>query len=131
MVNKSNRDKLKKLSHSIGQNWYHIVIIPKKRFPVFQWKKTREIATFSMEQICKNHNIEIYAKEIMKDHIHLFIDCPTNLSVRKLIQLIKEGSSYLIRKNYPSLKKYKHLWSRGTMQTQCWNNIRRYCEKLY
>lgn len=51
----------------------------------------------------------------MNDHVHLFVTCPPDFSVRKLMQVLKGGTSYEIRKSYPSMKKFKHLWSRGCM----------------
>jgi putative transposase len=51
----------------------------------------------------------------MPDHVHIFVSCPPDYSIRKLFRILKGGSSYYIRKNWPSLKKYKHLWNRGTM----------------
>ena len=51
----------------------------------------------------------------MPDHVHLFVSCPPAMSIRKLFQILKGGSSYYIRKNFPSLKKYVHIWNRGTM----------------
>jgi len=51
----------------------------------------------------------------MDDHVHIFVACPPNFSIRKLVQLIKGGSSYFIRQKHPPLKKYKSLWSKGFM----------------
>lgn len=106
---------IKRFSHSIGQNWYHVVLVPKARFPVFQWIETQRIADEAFEWVCKRHNIDLFTKEVMPDHVHLFVSCPPDYSIRKMFRILKGGSSYYIRKNYPSLKKYKHLWNRGTM----------------
>jgi putative transposase len=111
----SVNSEIKRFAHSVGQNWYHIVIVPKGRFSVFQWKETKDVAEKAFDAICKKHNIDLFAKEVMPDHVHLFVSCPPDYSVRKLFRILKGGSSFLIRKNYPSLKKYKHLWNRGTM----------------
>ena len=111
----SVNSNIKRFSHNLGQNWYHIVLVTKKRGKVFQWKETKEIADKSFEWICQRHKIDLFAKEVMPDHVHLFVSCPPNMSVRNLFQILKGGSSYYIRKNYPSLKKYKSLWNRGTM----------------
>ncbi len=51
----------------------------------------------------------------MEDHVHLFVDCPPDYSIRQLIRVIKGGTSFYIRKNYPALKRYPHLWSSGYM----------------
>jgi len=107
--------ELKKFSHSVGQNWYHIVLIPKGRFPIFRQKHQHDLAVEAIDWICERHNIEIFTKEIMEDHVHLFVSCPPDNSIRKLIQLIKGGSSYYIRKNHLSLKKYDAFWSKGYM----------------
>jgi len=115
MTKKNNDKSLKKFSHSIGQNWFHLVIIPKKRYPVFQYKNIKLLAEEAFIEVCKNHNIEIFEMQVMEDHIHLFVDCPPNFGIRELFRIIKGGTSFYIRKKCPSLKKYSHLWSSGYM----------------
>jgi putative transposase len=111
----SNSSELKRFSHNLGQNWYHIVLVPTHRRKIFQWKETKDIAEQAFDWVCSNHKIDLYAKEVMDNHVHLFVSCPPDYSVRKLFQILKGGSSYYIRRHYPSLKKYKTLWTRGTM----------------
>ena len=111
----SGSSEIKRFRHNIGQNWYHIVLVTKMRGKIFQWIETKTIAEKSFDWICERHNITLFSKEVMPDHVHLFVSCPPNFSIRKLFQILKGGSSYFIRTNYPSLKKYKHLWNRGTM----------------
>ncbi|MBW2974271.1 IS200/IS605 family transposase [Candidatus Woesearchaeota archaeon] len=106
---------IKRFAHSIGQNWYHIVLVTKKRGKIFQWKETKEIAEKAFDWICERHKIDLFSKEVMPDHVHLFVSFPPDYSIRRLFQILKGGSSYYIRKNYSSLKKYRHLWNRGTM----------------
>lgn len=113
-MNSVNSD-IKRFCHSVGQNWYHVVLVTKKRGKIFQWKETKEIAEMSFEWICERHNIDLFTKEVMPDHVHLFLSCPPEYSIRRLFQILKGGSAYYIRNKYPSLKKYKHLWNRGTM----------------
>ncbi|NCC70666.1 IS200/IS605 family transposase [bacterium] len=115
MTKNNNDSSLKKFSHSIGQNWFHLVLIPKKRCPVFQYVQTKLLAENAFDVICKNHKIEIFEKEVMEDHVHLFVDCPPNYSIRQLIRIIKGGTSFYIRKECPSLKRYTHFWSAGYM----------------
>jgi putative transposase len=106
---------IKRFAHSIGQNWYHVVLVTKMRGKIFQWDITRKIAEEAFDWICKRHNIDMFTKEVMSDHVHLFISCPPDYSIRRLFRILKGGSSYYIRRKYPSLKKFKHLWNRGTM----------------
>lgn len=116
MTYKNNEDNsLDKFSHSLGQNWYHIVLIPKKRYSVFQWPQIKLSAEEAFEFVCNTHHIKIFTKEIMDDHVHLFVSCPPEFSIRKLLQILKGGTSHFIRKKHPTLKRYKSLWNEGGM----------------
>lgn len=116
MTSKQNdRSQLDKFCHSIGQNWYHVVLVTQRRRRVFQWQITNTIAHEAIEYVCEKHRISIFTKEVTDNHVHLFVNCPPNLSIRELIRILKGGSSYRIRKKYLSLKKYERLWSRGSM----------------
>jgi len=90
-------------------------LVTKKRGKIFQWKETKAIAEKAFEWIYERRKIDLFTKEVMPEHVHLFVSCPPDYSVRKLFRILKGGSSYYIRKEYPSLKKYQHLWNRGTM----------------
>jgi len=107
--------ELKRFSHSIGQNWYHVVLIPRMRYPVFKQAHQRELAVQSINWICTRHNIDLFTKEVMDDHVHLFVSCPPDYSIRRMIQTIKGGTSFYIRSHHPTLRKYKALWSKGYM----------------
>ena len=113
--NKNNDKSLDKFSHSLGQNWYHIVLVPKKRYDIFKWPQIKETAELAFNYVCRKHNISIFTKEIMDDHVHLFVNCPPEFSIRKLLQILKGGTSYFIRNKHPSLKRYKSLWNKGGM----------------
>ena len=86
-----------------------------KRRRIFQWKITNAIAQEAIEFVCNKHKIEIFTKEVMDNHVHLFVNCPPKLSIRELIRLIKGRSSYRIRRKYPSLQKYDRIWTKGYM----------------
>ncbi len=106
---------LKRFSHSVGQNWYHVILVPRARYPVFQFEDQRLLMIEAIEWFCKNHSVDLFTKEVMSDHVHLFISCPPDHSIRKLVQKIKGATSYFIRKKKPALKRYDSLWSRGFM----------------
>jgi len=106
---------IKRFAHNVGQNWYHIVLVTKWRGKIFQWQESKAAAEKAFHTICGRHNIDLFTIEVMQDHVHLFVSCPPDFSVRKLFQVLKGGSSYYIKQEYPSLKKYRHLWNRGTM----------------
>jgi putative transposase len=109
------------------------VLVTKKRGKIFQWEEKKIIAEKSFDWVCDKHHIDLFTKEVMPDHVHLFVACPPDYSIRKLFKVLKGGSSYFIRKNYPSLKKYRTLWNRGTMYRSVGNvsaeNVRHYIDK--
>ena len=53
---------------------------------------------------------------IGKEYVHMLVSCPPNISVSKLVQLIKGKSSRILLNEYKELKKRywgQHLWSVG------------------
>ena len=114
-MNSVNSTSLKNFSHSVGQNWYHVVLIPRSRYALFAQEHQRALMIQAIAWICERHKIEVFTQEIMEDHVHLFISCPPDCSIRKLVQIIKGGSSYYMRKHHFALKQYKALWSKGFM----------------
>jgi len=102
--------EIKRFAHNIGQNWYHVVLVTKKRGKIFQWKETKELADKAFDWICDRHNIDLFTKEVMPDHVHLFVSCPPELSIRKLFQTLKGGQLLLHKEKLPFLKEIQaHL----------------------
>jgi len=102
-------------SHGYGQSHYHVVLVPYKRFKMFaraDIQKRLESICFS---IAEKHRFEIYAMEVMEDHIHLFVGIRPSQSIAQVIQYLKGGSSRELRKVFPELQGYNrwHLWSKG------------------
>lgn len=51
---------------------------------------------------------EIHELNVQLDHIHMLIQLAPNISVSKVVQYFKGGSSKVIREEFPELKEY--LW---------------------
>ncbi len=109
----SVNSELKSLSHSKGQNWYHVILVPRARYPVFKYEATKKLCEEGIKKTCKNNKISIFAYEVMPDHVHLFISCPPRKSILKVCAVIKGGSSHYIREEMPALRRYPRLWSKG------------------
>ena len=57
-----------------------------------------------------------YMLEVVEDHVHLFLEFHPNISLSKVVQHLKGGSSYRLFKLHPELReKYwgGSLWSSG------------------
>ena len=96
--------------HSVYNISYHIIWIPKYRKHILVNEVDtylRELLIFKASQL----KINIEAFEIMPDHIHLFIKANPLLSISYIVQQLKGYSSFMLRKKYDHLNKYKHLWT--------------------
>jgi putative transposase len=63
-----------------------------------------------------SREVVILKGHVSRDHVHLLVSAPPNLSASKLAQYIKGKSSCRLQQEYPSLpKRYwgQHLWARG------------------
>jgi len=108
-------EEYRKGSHTIYDIQYHFVWVTKYRYHIL----TGEVAIRAREiirQVCEARNITILSGHISKDHIHVHVSCPPELSPSKIIQYIKGRSSRLIQQEFSHIhKKYwgQHFWARG------------------
>ena len=104
-----------KTSHSVYDLKYHLVWITKYRKPVFFGDvavRLREL----IREICKSLDIEIIKGHVSKDHVHLFVSVPPQLSISKVMGRIKGKTSRKLLSEYRRLSKEfwgRHLWGRG------------------
>lgn len=49
--------------------------------------------------------------EIMPDHIHIFISCMPICLVTNIVKQMKGYTSYILRKKFSELTKYKSQWT--------------------
>ena len=106
---------IEKTSHTTFDLKYHLVWITKYRKPILEGKiayRVREL----IREICGAHNIQIIRGHVSKDHIHIFISMPPQISVSKIAQYLKgKTSRKLLEENALLKKKFwgAHLWGRG------------------
>jgi putative transposase len=108
-------ENYRKTSHSVYDLKYHLVWITKYRKPVFFGDvaiRLREL----IREICKSLDIEIIKGHVSKDHVHLFVSVPPQLSISKVVGRIKGKTSRKLLSEYRRLSKEfwgRHLWGRG------------------
>ena len=85
---------------------YHIVLPTKYRHPVI----TPEIWKYLYGKLIEitDHYKTLYIKEANhdRDHIHLLISIPPQMSVGKAIGLLKTNTASRIKEKFPELKKW-------------------------
>jgi len=90
---------------------YHFVWIPRRRRPVLTGQIAERLRQL-IEIKTKELGIEILALEIMPDHVHLFVNCPPNISPDQIMFRIKGYTARILRKEFPSLLKLPSMWTR-------------------
>ena len=108
-------ENYRKGSHTIYDIKYHLVWITKYRKKVLTGvvaERLREL----IRQICKANEVDILKGHVSKDHIHLLVSAPPQLSVSKLVQYLKGKSSVKLQQEFKHLQKEywgRHIWARG------------------
>ena len=108
-------DNYRTSSHSRHDIKYHFVWITKFRKPVLTESvgyRLREL----IREICRTNEIEILQGHVSRDHVHLLLSCPPNLSASKIMQYLKGKTSRKLMMEFPHIGKQfwgRHLWARG------------------
>jgi len=105
--------RYKKNSSAVYSLKYHIVWCPKYRRKVLIYPINTRLKTLIAE-IAEEHNLFVLALEVMPDHVHLFLEADTTISVAEIVNRIKGKTSRLLRQEFPSLRsRLPTLWSRS------------------
>jgi putative transposase len=105
----------KRGSHTIWDCKCHRVWVTKYRYAVLVGDvglRCREL----LREIARSQEMIIYAGSINRDHVHLLIGIPPQLSVSRAVQFLKGKSSHKLLSEFPALRKRywgQHLWARG------------------
>lgn len=105
----------RKGSHTVFDIKYHIVWITKYRKPILNTKRAMRTRAL-IREICLAHSVEILKGHVSKDHVHLLVSVPPQLSVSTLTQYLKgKTSRKLLQEDKQLSKMYwgQHLWARG------------------
>lgn len=104
-------------AHTKHRMLYHIVWIPKYRKRILKGAIASRIEELLQECAAINR-WHINELSIQGDHVHMLIRLRPDVSVSKVVQLLKGRSSFEIRKEFPDLKEFswgttKSFWCDG------------------
>jgi len=111
---------LKKFSHKVGKNFWHVEFATKYRYKMFCKEKQHNLANACIRKACKTNHIKIHTLYVMPEHVHMLVTLPHNITESKAMQLIKGGSAFIFFKNHPKSRlrlPQGHLWSAGGCAT--------------
>ena len=101
--------------HTTYEIHLHLVWVTKYRQPVLRGEvgeRLREI----IRELCAADDVSILRGHVARDHVHLFLSIPPQVTISRLVQRLKGKSSYKLLAEYSRLhKKFwgRHLWARG------------------
>ena len=101
--------------HTKHRSRHHVVILPKYRRRVLKGKISTRIKQL-FYQACQINKWWIEELNIKEDHVHMLIQTKTNEPLSKVIQILKGGSSKVIRSEFPQLEEFlwgDSFWSDG------------------
>jgi putative transposase len=102
-------------SHSVFAIHLHLVWITKYRKPVLVGDVAFQVREL-IRGICRSESVEIIKGHIAKDHVHLFVSIPPQVTISRLVQRLKGKSSYQLLHSFESLRRQywgRHFWARG------------------
>ncbi len=106
---------MKRGSHTQYTIEYHVVWTTKYRYAILTGKIAERLREL-LRQSCAKRGITIIRGSIGKDHVHMLVSCPPNISVSEMMKYLKGRSSKKLQEEYKELKKRywgQHLWSPG------------------
>ena len=103
----------RKGSHTVHDLKVHLIWVTKYRYNVLTEAigiRLRDI----IRQVCDSNDISIIQGRVSKDHVHLYVSYPPELSVSDMVRLMKGRSSRKIQEEFPQLgKRYRGKHFRG------------------
>ena len=105
----------RKTSHTLFDLKYHLIWTTKYRKPILAGRPGTRVRDL-IREICAADQVQIIKGHVSKDHVHIFVSMPPQMSVSKMAQYLKGKTSRKLLQEFPALKKQfwgQHLWSRG------------------
>ena len=91
---------------------YHFIWIPRRRRKVLKNAVKTRVSELIYEK-ANELDCKIVSLAVEPEHIHLFLNCSPDLAPKQIMHRIKGYSSYILRKEFPHLKKMPSMWTRS------------------
>ncbi len=108
-------DEYRHGSHSLYRVHVHVAWITKYRKGILGGEigvRFRDLA----RQICGDMGVLVLSGVVAKDHVHMLLSIPPQVSVSKVLQKIKGKTSYKLQREFGTLRKQywgQRMWGRG------------------
>ena len=102
-------------SHTRFDVKYHFVWTTKYRKELLTGRVALRLREL-VREICRTNDIEILQGHVAKDHVHILVSAPPNMSASKIMQYVKGKTSRKLLMEFRRLNKEfwgRHMWARG------------------
>lgn len=69
-----------------------------------------------LREICRQEEVNILKGHVAKDHVHLLVSIPPQVTISRLVQRLKGKSAYKLLGEFEQVRRQYwggHLWARG------------------
>lgn len=94
-------------AHTTHKLRYHLVFVPKYRKRVLQGQVAIRLEVL-LRQACEVNRWNLEEVAIQPDHVHLLVQVQPKYSVSSVVNVLKGGTSRVLRLDFPELE--EHLW---------------------
>ena len=102
-------------AHTVFEIHLHLVWVTKYRKAAVVGDVAVRVRDL-IRDICGQHDVKILKGHVAKDHVHLFVSIPPQVTVSRLLQWLKEKTAHHLLAEFSHLKKQfwgRHVWARG------------------
>ena len=124
---------LRKKTTSVSMVNFHIVICPRYRRKIFLCDGVERRFKELVSIICEQNDYVLLGLECDKDHVHLFVNVPPDISAADVVRIVKTNTSRILRQEFKELcTTSSQLWTRSYFVSTAGNvsadTIQRYIE---
>jgi putative transposase len=102
-------------AHTVYEIYLHLVWTTKYRKPILSGAVATRVRDL-VREICGAHEVKIMKGHVSKDHVHLLVSIPPQVTISRLLQWLKGKTAHKIMMEFAHIKKQywgQHMWARG------------------
>ena len=108
-----SQGRFRRVSGGVCSLGLHLVWCPKYRRRILGGRVALRCGEL-LEQIAAEHGWEIVAKEVMPDHVHLFVRVGATDAPAAVVRSFKGSTARVLREEFPYLRRFAEvLWSQS------------------
>jgi putative transposase len=94
-------------AHTVYEIHLQVVWTTKYRKPVLAGEAATRVRDV-IREICGAHDVKIMKGHVSKDHVHLLVSIPPQVTLSRLVEWLKGKTAHKIMQEFPHSK--KHSW---------------------